>query len=81
MVTWWSSPVDRVNMNQFTSVFDQRGIVPIGYAAFAFALGVAAGLIIRRTLPAMATTLVGFVAVRMLVTFLVRPHLIAPRAH
>jgi hypothetical protein len=78
MVTWWSSPIDRVNMNQFTSVFDQRGVVPIGYTVFAFAMGVAAGLLIRRTVPAMATTLVGYVAVRVLVTFFVRPHLIAP---
>src|ERR1700678_271728 len=78
MVTWWSSPIDRVNMNQFTSVFDQRGVVPIGYAAFAFALGVTAGLITRRTLPAIAATLVAFTAVRIFVTFLVRPHLMAP---
>ena len=48
MVTWWSSPIDRVNMTLYTS-FDQRGIVPIGYAAFAFALGVLAGVLIRRT--------------------------------
>ena len=57
MMTWWSSPIDRINGNRFTSVFDQRGIVPIGYAAFAFALGVLAGVLIRRTLPAMATAL------------------------
>ena len=75
MMTWWSSPLDRVNMNQFTSVFDQRGIVPIGYAAFAFVLGVAAGLLIRRTLPAMAATLGVFVAARVAITFWVRPHL------
>lgn len=78
MVTWWSNPIDRVNMNQFTSVFDQRGVVPIGYAVFAFALGVAAGLLIRRTLPAMATTLVAYVAFRVLITFWVRPHLMTP---
>jgi len=78
MMTWWSSPIDRVNMNRFTSVFDQRGIVPIGYAAFAFALGVTAGVLIRRTLPAMATALVGFVVVRVAVTFWVRPHLESP---
>jgi hypothetical protein len=75
MMTWWSSPIDRVNGNGFTSVFDQRGIVPIGYAAFAFALGVTAGVLIRRTLPAMATALGGFVFVRVAVTFWVRPHL------
>jgi hypothetical protein len=38
--------------------FDQRGIVPIGYAAFALALEVAAGALIWRRLPAMVTTLV-----------------------
>ena len=43
-------------------VFDERGIVPIGYAAFAFALGLTAGALIRRTVPAMATTLVAFAA-------------------
>jgi hypothetical protein len=78
MMTWWSSPIDRVNGNRFTSVFDQRGIVPIGYAAFAFALGVLAGVLIRRTLPAMATALGGFVFVRTAVTFWVRPHLEPP---
>ena len=77
MVTWWSSPIDRVNMNQFP-VFAERGIVPIGYAAFAFALGVTAGVVIRRTLPAMATALAGFVVARVVVTFAVRPNLEAP---
>jgi hypothetical protein len=77
MLTWWSSPIDRVNGNQFTSVFDQRGVVPIGYAAFAFVLGVTTGILIRRTLPAMATTLVAFVATRVVVTFWVRPHLMS----
>lgn len=77
MVTWWASPLDRVDMNLF-GLFDQRGIVPIGYAAFAFALGVTAGVVIRRSLPAMAATLVVFVAARLAFVRLVRPHLLAP---
>jgi hypothetical protein len=77
MVTWWSSPIDRVNMNVFTS-FDQRDIVPIGYAAFGFMLGVTAGIIWRRTLPAMLATLVTFVAARLAINQWIRPHLIAP---
>ena len=65
MVTWWSSPIDRVNADRFRlGIFAERDIVPIGYAAFAFALGVTAGLLIRRTLPAMAATLVAFVGAR-----------------
>ncbi|HEX3839858.1 MAG TPA: hypothetical protein VHU85_03595 [Acidimicrobiales bacterium] len=80
MVTWWSSPLDRAHVDPF-GTFDQRDIVVIGYAAFAFALGVTAGLLIRRTVPAMATTLVGFAAVRVAFTFWVRPHLMTPVTH
>jgi hypothetical protein len=77
MLTWWASPFDTVNMSPFNS-FDQRGIVPIGYAAFAFAVGVTAGLLIRRTLPAMAATLVAFVVVRVVMSDWVRQRLMAP---
>ena len=79
MVTWWSSPFDTVNMNPFSpSMFDRRDLVPIGYAAFAFALGLTASVLIRRTLPAMAATLVAFVGVRMAFVEWVRPHLMTP---
>jgi hypothetical protein len=50
MVTWWASPLDKVHMNPF-GTFDERNIVPVAYAAFAFALGVIAGIGVRRTLP------------------------------
>jgi ABC-type transport system involved in multi-copper enzyme maturation permease subunit len=79
MVSWWFSPIDKLNMNRLTQgVFDERGIVAIGYAAFAFALAVTAGAVIRRTLPAMATTLLAFVGARLVMTYWIRPHLIAP---
>jgi hypothetical protein len=79
MITWWSSPVDHVNMNRFTrGAFDERGIVPIGYAAFAFALGLTAGTLIRRTVPAMAATLVTFIGARLATTYWIRPHLTTP---
>jgi hypothetical protein len=80
MVTWWSSAMDRANGNQFGSgLFGERNIVPLGYAAFGFALGVTLGLLIRRTLPAMAATLAVFLGVRIAFTYLVRQHLISPR--
>ncbi len=80
-ITWWASPLDAVNNNRIgTALFSQRGIVPIGYALFAFALGVVAGLAFKRTLPAMATTLVGFITARGLTEFLLRKHLI-PAKH
>ncbi len=60
------------------TVFSERGIVPIGYAAFAFALGVTAGLLIRRTVPAMAVTLAVFAAVVSGFALRVRFHLLPP---
>jgi len=77
IVTWWASPLDAATMHVY-STFDERALVPIGYAAFAFALGVTAGMVIRRVLPAMATTLVLFVAVRLAFTHFIRPHLASP---
>jgi hypothetical protein len=77
VVTWWAGPLDRAGLNQFGS-FDQRDIVPVGYAAFAFALGVMLGVLLRRTLPAMISTLVVFVAVRLAVVHWLRPRLITP---
>jgi hypothetical protein len=77
IVTWWASPLDRVRQDVFAT-FEQRDIVPIGYAAFAFALGVAAGVLIRRTLPAMATVAVVFTAARVATSHWVRPLLLAP---
>jgi hypothetical protein len=80
LVSWWFAPLDAVNMNRFDpSVFTARGVVAIGYAGFAFALGVASGMMTRRTLPAMAATLVGFVAVRIAFTLSARPHLLASK--
>ncbi len=89
ITTWWASPLYRANVlagsssplsvGRFTPVvFAGQGIVPIGYAAFAFVLGVAAGVLIRRTVPAMATTLAAFTAVQLAWPALVRPHLIEP---
>jgi hypothetical protein len=50
------------------------GLVPVAYSVFAMALGIAAGALLRRTLPAIAVTLAGFIAVRALIALLLRPH-------
>jgi len=77
MLGAWSSSA--INADRFgTAMFGERGVAPIGYAAFGFALGVAAGIIIGRTLPAMATTLVAFLAARIVVQSWVRPHFASP---
>jgi hypothetical protein len=88
MLTWWSSPIDTAFSMTTTSrlsltrlgpiLFDSRDITPVGYAAFAFALGVTAGVLIRRTLPALAAALGGFAAVQVAWPVWIRQHLIAP---
>ena len=84
---WWASPIDQAatlgsaagfQIRFFPALFGARGIAPIGYAAFAFTLGVLVGLIIRRTVPAMAITLAVFAAVQIVVPLAIRPHLITP---
>jgi ABC-2 family transporter protein len=80
MLTWWSSPLDRASGTPFSS-FDYRDLVPVGYAAFAFALGVTAGVLLRSTLPAMALALFTFVAARLAFTHWVRPALLTPSHH
>ena len=68
MYAWWADPIGKAtglgastsvfNGGRFSSlIFATHGITPLGYAAFAFALGTAAGALIRRTVPAMAVTL------------------------
>jgi hypothetical protein len=82
-VNWWASPIDALASQDPQAalmtrmaplVFGARGVVPIGYAAFAFVLGVAIGILLRRTVTAMAVTLVAFVAVMVAVPLLLRPY-------
>jgi len=76
--TWWSLPFDRIDGRLGSGVFGQRGIVPVGYALFAFVLGVTLGAVTRRTIPAMASTLVAFFVTRFSVQTWIRPRLLAP---
>jgi hypothetical protein len=76
-VTWWFRGLDLVAANNYAN-FDERDIVPVGYAIFGFAVGALLGAVIRRTVPAMVATLAAFVVARLAVTEWVRPHLFAP---
>jgi hypothetical protein len=75
LVTWWEGPNNAEQLDAFNpGRFDIMGTVPVAYSLFALALGIAAGALIRRVLPAMAVTLGGFVAVRAVVALFLRPH-------
>ena len=89
MQAWWATPISRavergaccspMAMNQFSPlVFATRGITPLGYAAFAFALGVIAGVLVRRAVPAMAVTLAVFAVLQVAMPLWIRPNLFPP---
>jgi ABC-type transport system involved in multi-copper enzyme maturation permease subunit len=85
-ITWWAHPIDGATGTQRGSLasrltpiaFAMRGIVPVAYAVFALLLGTLIGLVLRRSLAAMALTLAIYVVVQIAVPLWVRPHLIPP---
>lgn len=79
LVTWWSGPQNALHLDAFEpGQFDIQGIVPVGYSLFAVALGIAAGALVRRTVPALAVTVGVFASLRIAITYLVRPHYMRP---
>ncbi len=79
-LSWWSQPLLAASDQRFRpGIFDLRGIVPVAYALFALALGVVAGTLIKRTLPAMAATIGAYVAVRLAVDLWLRAHFAAAK--
>jgi hypothetical protein len=58
--------------------FDTQGPEFVAYALFAFALGVAAGAAIGRSVPAMAAVLVGFAGVRVAIGLFARRSYLPP---
>ncbi|PZG02724.1 ABC transporter permease [Micromonospora deserti] len=80
-VSWWVSPLNQGwRQNRFDAFFfDMQGVAPVGYTLFAVALGIFAGTVWPRMLPAMAATLVGFVGVRVALATLARPRYLPAR--
>ena len=89
MHAWWADPISKatglgggasvLSGNQFSWLtFASHGITPLGYAAFAFTLGTAAGALIRRAVPAMAVTLAIFAVAQLPMPLWVRPNLLPP---
>ena len=87
LLQWWTKAISiaaGTDSGGFPGVriqpsgFDLAGMVIVGYAAFAFALGAALGAIIRRAGWAFAVGVPVFAACRLVVEDWIRPHLVAP---
>lgn len=76
LVSWWRYPENALD-SRFAA-FDIQGIVPVAYAVFAVALGIAVGSVVRRVLPALAITIATFLAVRIPIAVYLRPRFMTP---
>lgn len=75
---WFRGPIDQVSGRFAPGAFDLEGLSLTGYTLFALALGVLAGLLLRRTVPAIVTAFVAFLVVRLPVEFWLRQHYQSP---
>jgi hypothetical protein len=77
LLRWWN-PLLGQDFGLGGGSYDYGGTLPIAYLVFALALGIAAGTLLRRTVPAMFATLVGYTAVRLPFELWARSRLIPP---
>jgi hypothetical protein len=85
-ITWWSGALDGATAETTGSLparltpvsFAMRGIVPVAYAVFGLVVGVLAGMLLRRTVPAMAVTLLVVVFAQIAAPVWLREHLAPP---
>lgn len=78
LMMWWRRPFDSVVGRMSPSGFEIEGVVVPAYAVFALAVGALAGVVLRRTVPAMSAALAVFFATRLAVTTFLRPHYLVP---
>jgi ABC-type transport system involved in multi-copper enzyme maturation permease subunit len=78
IITWYRAPMDRLTGHFVHNAYDYEGFVFTAYILFAFGLAVLAGQLIHRSIPAMLIALVPWVAVRLVVEFVLRPHFMVP---
>jgi hypothetical protein len=78
LATWWYGPLNAATGDRFQwLIYDQQGLVPVGYAVFATLLAAFIGALTGRTVRAMAITAVGFIVARFGIAVFWRPRFMA----
>jgi hypothetical protein len=80
LAMWWRRPFDNLDGRMTPSAFEIEGLVVPAYALFALAAGVLGGALLRRTIAASCAALGAFVALRLVVAKILRPHFL-PAKH
>jgi ABC-type transport system involved in multi-copper enzyme maturation permease subunit len=78
VITWYRGPMDRLTGHLVQNAYDYEGLVLTAYILCAFGFAVLAGLLIRRSIPAMIAAFIPWLAIRLVIEFVFRPHFLAP---
>ncbi len=78
VITWYRAPMDRITGHLLHNAYDFEGLVLTAYILCAFGFAVLAGLLIRRSIPAMVAAFVPWLAIRLVVEFIFRDHFMTP---
>jgi ABC-type transport system involved in multi-copper enzyme maturation permease subunit len=78
VITWYRAPMDQLTGHLQHNVYDFEGLVPTAYILCAFGFAVLAGLLIRRSIPAMIAAFILWLTVRLVIEFVFRPHFMTP---
>jgi hypothetical protein len=78
VAVWWRSPFDSVEGRMAPAAFDVEGTVVPAYTFYALAIGILAGVLLRRTLAALSVAAAVFVLTRLGVEKLLRPSFLPP---
>jgi ABC-type transport system involved in multi-copper enzyme maturation permease subunit len=78
VITWYRAPMDRLVGHLQHNSYDFEGLVLTAYILCAFGFAVLAGLLLRRSIPAMVAAFIPWLAIRLVIEFVFRDHLITP---
>jgi hypothetical protein len=78
VITWYRGPMDQLTGHFQHNSYDYEGLVLTAYILCAFGFAVLAGLLIRRSIPAMVAAFIPWLAIRLVVEFVFRPHFMTP---
>ncbi|HEV2027989.1 MAG TPA: hypothetical protein VGS16_05575 [Candidatus Dormibacteraeota bacterium] len=78
ITSWWMQPANQVQGALRPGSFDVQGLLPPAYMVLAFAITVAAGVVLRRTVPAVGLGMVAGIGTHLAVQFWLRANFVAP---
>ena len=78
VITWYRAPMDRLTGHLQHNSYDFEGLVLTAYILSAFGFAVLAGLLLRRSIPAMVAAFIPWLAIRLVIEFVFRPHFMTP---